>query len=352
MPDENQNPNGEDKFDFDDEVVIDESTASLEEDNENPEKEEKKPESTEGKDDTKGADEGEEEKEEEGTEEEETEETLVGSIQTALGYEFKDESGNAKVYPDTEEGLIEYTKDIKEHLTIEAKKEAINSLPPEVKDFYNHLALGKSKTEYFTNPLLDIQNVKLDKTDLDLSKTIIKTRFTKAGFSNKEADDMVLTLEATGEDAVHTAAERDLAFLREIDTKEKTDRDNAIKANREKQEREAKEEWDNVVKTVKSRNLAGLQIPANEVEPFLAYISNPVKDGKSQNVIDYESEGLDRSLASDYQRFKKYDFSALVKLKVGEAKVQSLKEKFKASQKGGQENRGGDMSSTFDFNDL
>lgn len=343
---ENQNQQGKGEFDFDDEVVLDPNATILEEDNEPVEKGEE----TEGAEEGAGTEEEQEEQEEQEEEEQESE-TLIGSIQTTLGYEFKDESGNPKVYEDTEEGLIEYTKDIQKHLVDEAKKEAVNSLPPEVKDYYNHLALGKSKTEYFNNPLLDIQNVTLD-NDIDLAKQIIKTRFVKSGFSNKEADDMILNLEATGEDALHKKAESDLAFLREIDTKEKTEREASIKAARDRQVLEAQEEWNNVVKIVKSRNLAGLQIPANEVESFLAYISNPVKEGKSQNVLDYESEGLDRSLAADYQRFKKYDLGALVKLKVGEAKVASLKDKFKANTKGGQENRQGGVSNSFDFNEL
>ncbi len=324
MSTENQE---KDKFDFDS-VQLELVDTGLQENNdpieeEEIEKEEEKTE-TETVEETEETESQENEVEEEGS--------VIGIVQKTLGYEILDESGKPKVYEDTEDGVAEYTQDVNKVLEEKYKKLAVESLDPEVRNYHNHLALGKSKADYFSNPLLDIQNAKIDKEDIDLAKQVIKTRFIKGGFSEKDANGMILNIEATGEDAIYERAENDLAFLKDLDNKEKKANEDAIRASREEMVKRQEQEWNTIVSTVKSRNIGGIQIPVTEVDSFINYLSVPVKDGKSQHILDMEKEDTSRDLNYAYQRYKKYDLKSIVKLEVGKEKVKKLSEMFKNSQ--------------------
>lgn len=225
---------------------------------------------------------------------------------------------------DNEEGLVKITDAIIKEKSKKSVQEFLDSNSI-VKDFYNHLLLGGKPNDFN----IDVTNYDIDSKTLPLQQKLsyIDLALTKQGV--KDTSNLIKLYESASPEIVEVELKKALTFLKErqvLDSKEKTAKvQEALIA----EQKEIEQYWNNVNKVVDAGKIANISIPLAEKEGFKKYLSSPVKDGKSQEMLDEETEPIDVSLMVSYLRYKKYDLSKLVTNLANNQKVLSLKERFK-----------------------
>lgn len=269
---------------------------------------------------------------EETTEEVEEEELppLVVEVREKIGLEILDEEGKPKEYEDTTDGLIALISDVIETTRTttleEAKNDFLGNVKPVIKEFYNHVEAGNDPESFFTDPLNDIMNVIINEDDVDTAKKIISLRAkTLSGFDDEETKDLIAGLEASNK--LIERSKKDLGILQQA----KTDNDKAkaeiVKQNIAAQEKAAQEELELVTTTIKNGVINNIEIPLQERESFLKYITVPTKDGRTQAEIDMATGGINNFLRDAFLNYKKGDLKSIVQKEIGKAKVANLRDR-------------------------
>ena len=111
----------------------------------------------------------------------------------------------------------------------------------------------------------------------------------------------------------------------QIDNQQQVDND--LKQKQINAEKEAQAYWSSVINTVKNGKLANINIPLPEREGFLTYLTTPIQNGKSQDILDAEKDTVESDLLMSYLRYKGNDISALAKNIATTNNVQSLRER-------------------------
>ena len=233
--------------------------------------------------------------------------TVIKQLQVLHGYEIKDEAGELVEFPDTVEGIKDYTDKLATAKAQEIlQSEAVTreeTTPDIVKAFEAHVRSGLPTESFFNSPLLNIQNVKLDAKDPSQLKDIIRRDF-----------------ELRGYDAAKQAQQKvNLA------------------AQQEANQNAAQQTNKTIVELVSKGKINDVIIPDKERKQFLDYVTKPVTTTKGQVLtqydIDVEKQDLSTDVLNAYYAFKKYDLSSVVKDKVNKEKATTLTERlFKAQQ--------------------
>lgn len=243
--------------------------------------------------------------------------TIADSIAKALGYEIEN------TYEDTEEGLVEFTKEIAQNIAEDQINELFQQFPL-VQKHLDFVMAGGDSEKFFQayNPNLDYSQYEIDKGDLRTQKAFISEYFKTKGHDDEFIKDMLEDYEDSGKlyDKA-TIAQKQLANL------QREERENLIEEQKRVQAETAQKQqefWEGVANVIdEGKEFAGIRIPEKEKARFFDYISAPInKNGATKRDEDYANAELEVKLAIDYLMFKGFKLNDIISTK---AKTESAK---------------------------
>jgi hypothetical protein len=253
--------------------------------------------------------------------------SVAESIAKALGYEVENE------YADTEEGLIEFTKDIAQNIAEDQLNELFQQFPLVQKHLDFVLAGGDSEKFFQAyNPNLDYSQYEIDQNDSRTQKAFVSEYFKSKGHDEEFIKDMLEDYEDSGK-----LYDKAVIAQKQLATIQSREREQIVEQQkREKQEQEKAQEefWENVASTIdQGKEFAGIRIPEKEKAKFFDYISAPVdKSGKTRRDMDYANSELDVKLAIDYLMYKGMNLQDIITTKAKTESVKSLRDKIQRNE--------------------
>jgi|688.fasta_scaffold45757_2 hypothetical protein len=271
----------------------------------------------------------EDEEDDDESDEEDSEESgsVAESIAKALGYDIEND------YADTEEGLVEFTKDIAQNIAEDQLNELFQQFPLVQKHLDFVLAGGDSEKFFQAyNPNLDYSQYEIDQNDSRTQKAFVSEYFKSKGHDEEFIKDMLEDYEDSGK-----LYDKAVVAQKQLATIQSKEREQIVEQQkREKQEQEKAQEefWENVASTIdQGKEFAGIRIPEKEKAKFFDYISAPVdKSGRTRRDMDYSNSELDVKLAIDYLMYKGMNLQDIITTKAKTESVKSLRDKIQRNE--------------------
>ena len=272
--------------------------------------------------------------------EETTSDISIDSIKAAIGIEITDDNDKPIVFDNTVEGIKSYVDSVIETSKQEHYDTAINTLYqkyPIVKDVINYYVANGNSLEGF-GQVPDRSGIEIDENNEAQQEQIIRTAWSERK-QRGDVNSYINYLKSSG--TLLATAKEELDGLKEADAQYK--RDIEAKAAAEEKERiETLERyWNGVHDIIKSRKIAGYQIPESIVitrdgqklsvtpEDFFNYIYRVDKEGKSAYERDLEAETpdvrRDDEILRAYLKYVGGNYSNLVDMAINEKNVATLK---------------------------
>jgi len=249
--------------------------------------------------------------------------TTVGTVMNALSKNFNVAFKPTYLPEDTEDSLVEVVSKVVSVVESTAVKKYFDS-NPELEAFRKHLLLNGTPDNYKASA------VEYDKIVIkDLSKEAKKAYIVEAAnaIGKPLTTKYLAYLDSLKDEDYNLEVAQNLTVLKEQQDKRQQETSLKLQQQKEAQERETNEYWDNVTNTVKNGKLANINIPIPERDAFLAYLTEPVQNGKSKDMLDAEKDDVAFDLLVSYFRFKNKDISQLARNIASTDKVQSMRER-------------------------
>lgn len=271
----------------------------------------------------------EDQEDDEDFEDEDSEESgsVAESIAKALGYDIEND------YADTEEGLVEFTKDIAQNIAEDQLNELFQQFPLVQKHLDFVLAGGDSEKFFQAyNPNMDYSNYEIDQNDNRTQKAFVSEYFKSKGHDEEFIKDMLEDYEDSGK-----LYDKAIVAQKQLATIQSREREQIVeqqKREKEEQERQQEEFWENVAATIdQGKEFAGIRIPEKEKAKFFDYISAPVdKSGRTRRDMDYSNSDLDVKLAIDYLMYKGMNLQDIITTKAKTESVMNLRDKIQRNE--------------------
>lgn len=253
--------------------------------------------------------------------------SVADSIAKALGYELENE------YADTEEGLVEFTKDIAQNIAEDQLNELFQQFPLVQKHLDFVLAGGDSEKFFQAyNPNLDYSQYEIDQNDSRTQKAFVAEYFKTKGHDEEFIKDMLEDYEDSGK-----LYDKAIVAQKQLATIQNREREQIVeqqKRERQEQERQQTEFWENVAATIdQGKEFAGIRIPEKEKAKFFDYISAPVdKTGRTRRDMDYANSDLDVKLAIDYLMYKGMNLQDIITTKAKTESVKNLRDRIQRNE--------------------
>lgn len=272
--------------------------------------------------------------------EENTSDISIDSIKAAIGIEITDDNDKPIVFDNTIEGIKSYVDSVIETSKQEHYDTAINTLYqkyPIVKDVINYYVANGNSLEGF-GQVPDRSGIEIDENNEAQQEQIIRTAWSERK-QRGDVNSYINYLKSSG--TLLATAKEELDGLKEADAQYKRDIE-AKAAAEEKEKVETLERyWNGVHDIVKSRKIAGYQIPESIVitrngqklsvtpEDFFNYIYRVDREGKSAYERDLEAETpdvrRDDEILRAYLKYVGGNYSNLVDMAINEKNVATLK---------------------------
>ena len=272
--------------------------------------------------------------------EETTSDISIDSIKAAIGIEITDDNDKPIVFDNTVEGIKSYIDSVIETSKQEHYDTAINTLYqkyPIVKDVINYYVANGNSLEGF-GQVPDRSGIEIDENNEAQQEQIIRTAWSERK-QRGDVNSYINYLKSSG--TLLATAKEELDGLKEADAQYKRDIE-AKAAAEEKEKIETLERyWNGVHDIIKSRKIAGYQIPESIVitrdgqklsvtpEDFFNYIYRVDKEGKSAYERDLEAETpdvrRDDEILRAYLKYVGGNYSNLVDMAINEKNVATLK---------------------------
>lgn len=272
--------------------------------------------------------------------EENTSDISIDSIKAAIGIEITDDNDKPIVFDNTVEGIKSYIDSVVETSKQEHYDTAINTLYqkyPIVKDVINYYVANGNSLEGF-GQVPDRSGIEIDENNEAQQEQIIRTAWSERK-QRGDVNSYINYLKSSG--TLLATAKEELDGLKEADAQYKRDIE-AKAAAEEKEKIETLERyWNGVHDIIKSRKIAGYQIPESIVitrdgqklsvtpEDFFNYIYRVDKEGKSAYERDLEAETpdvrRDDEILRAYLKYVGGNYSNLVDMAINEKNVATLK---------------------------
>ena len=272
--------------------------------------------------------------------EETTSDISIDSIKAAIGIEITDDNDKPIVFDNTVEGIKSYVDSVIETSKQEHYDTAINTLYqkyPIVKDVINYYVANGNSLEGF-GQVPDRSGIEIDENNEAQQEQIIRTAWSERK-QRGDVNSYINYLKSSG--TLLATAKEELDGLKEADAQYKRDIE-AKAAAEEKEKIETLERyWNGVYDIIKSRKIAGYQIPESIVitrdgqklsvtpEDFFNYIYRVDKEGKSAYERDLEAETpdvrRDDEILRAYLKYVGGNYSNLVDMAINEKNVATLK---------------------------
>lgn len=266
-------------------------------------------------------------------------ELSIQNIQKALDIVITDEEDKEIEYENTPEGVKAYVEQVIENAREEHYQTAVQTLfekYPFVEDMINYYnANGNSLHGYGEIP--DRSNVEIDENNEAQQEYIIRTAWEEQGRKG-DVNGYIQYLKSTGNLA--TVAKEELDGLKEADKQYREQVRQQAEEAKQAQLEQARQYWNSVHEIVKSRKIAGYNIPESivvnrngtkttaTIEDFYNYIYQVDSKGKSRYTYDLEAENPDTRLHDDilraYLKFTGGDFTNLVDMAINKKEVGKL----------------------------
>lgn len=264
----------------------------------------------------------------------------IDSIKAAIGIEITDDNDKPIVFDNTVEGIKSYVDSVIETSKQEHYDTAINTLYqkyPIVKDVINYYVANGNSLEGF-GQVPDRSGIEIDENNEAQQEQIIRTAWSERK-QRGDVNSYINYLKSSG--TLLATAKEELDGLKEADAQYKRDIE-AKAAAEEKEKIETLERyWNGVHDIIKSRKIAGYQIPESIVitrdgqklsvtpEDFFNYIYRVDKEGKSAYERDLEAETpdvrRDDEILRAYLKYVGGNYSNLVDMAINEKNVATLK---------------------------
>lgn len=272
--------------------------------------------------------------------EENTSDISIDSVKAAIGIEITDDNDKPIVFDNTVEGIKSYVDSVIETSKQEHYDTAINTLYqkyPIVKDVINYYVANGNSLEGF-GQVPDRSGIEIDENNESQQEQIIRTAWSERK-QRGDVNSYINYLKSSG--TLLATAKEELDGLKEADAQYKRNIE-AKAAAEEKEKIETLERyWNGVHDIIKSRKIAGYQIPESIVitrngqklsvtpEDFFNYIYRVDKEGKSAYERDLEAETpdvrRDDEILRAYLKYVGGNYSNLVDMAINEKNVATLK---------------------------
>lgn len=247
----------------------------------------------------------------------------VNQLHALSGYEFADENGNTKVYPETEQGMEELSNDIAE-ISAANFREALFNRYPDLLAVARHLELGNTIDTFIPNA--DYKSLDAKTLSKEDKLNYIKKSFEIKNFEpNRIQKFMTLIQDSNTIDAEFEDAK---ASLQNYEIQVAQHEEQLLAQREQQRQQDTEKHWNtvkNIIDTDKIKHI-NIKDPKDKVA-FYDYVSTAVDNqGNSQAHLDAASQPLEEKLAIDYLRFKKFDFGSIIKQEVQKQRTTNLKD--------------------------
>lgn len=275
-------------------------------------------------------------------------EISIQSIQKALDITITDENDKEIEFENTPEGVKAYVEQVIETSRQEHYETAIESLYekyPFVEDMINYYEANGHSLEGY-NEIPDRSNITIDENNEAQQEYIIRTAW-KEQNRRGNVDSYIQYLKSTGN--LLATAQDELEGLQEAEKQYREELKQKAEEARAANIEQAKAYWNNIHEIVKSREIAGYNIPESivinkdgkkttaTVEDFFKYIYEVDSKGKSRYNYDLEKEDPKTRIHDDILRaFLKFtggSYSNLVDMAINKKEVGRLILKSKDTKK-------------------
>lgn len=268
----------------------------------------------------------------------------INTIQDAIGIQITDDNDKPIEFENSIEGIKSYIDSVIETARDEHYETAINTLYqkyPILNDVLNYYLANGNSLEGF-NEIPDRSGITINDSDEAQQEAIIRTAW-KEQERKGDVESYIQYLKSSG--TLLATAKEELAGLQEADAQYRKEIEE--EAERKENERIKKLEnyWNEVHNVIKSRNIAGYQIPETIVinrdgqkisvtpEDFFNYVYQVDSDGVSayERALAAETpeSRRDDEILRAYLKFVGGNYSNLVSMAINKEKVATLRLKAK-----------------------
>jgi hypothetical protein len=268
----------------------------------------------------------------------------IETIQEAVGVQITDDNNKPVEFENNPEGIKAYIDAVIETAKEEHFETAVNTLYqkyPILNDVLNYYIANGNSLEGF-GEVPDRSGITIDDSNEAQQEAIIRTAWEEQGRKG-DVESYISYLKSSG--TLLATAKEELAGLQEADAQYRKQIEEEAERQETKRLQKLENYWNGVYDVIKSRTIAGYQIPESIIinrngqklsvtpEDFFNYIYRVDKDGKSAYERDLATETpesrRDDEILRAYLKFVGGNYSNLVDMAINKEKVNRLKLKAK-----------------------
>ena len=264
----------------------------------------------------------------------------IDAIREAVGIDITDDDDKLIKFDNTVDGIKAYVDAVIETAREEHYETAINTLYqryPILNDVLNYYIANGNSLEGF-GEIPDRSGITIDDSNEAQQEAIIKAAWTEQGRKG-DVESYIQYLKSSG--ILLATAKEELAGLQEADKQYREQLEAEAERKEQERIRELQEYWNGVHEVVKSRQIAGYQIPENIIinrngqklsvtpEDFFNYLYRVDENGMSAYNRDLAAQSResrrDDEILRAYLMFVGGNYSNLVNMAINKEKVATLK---------------------------
>lgn len=268
----------------------------------------------------------------------------INTIQDAIGIQITDDNDKPIEFENSIEGIKSYINAVVETARDEHYETAINTLYqkyPILNDVLNYYLANGNSLEGF-NEIPDRSGITINDSDEVQQEAIIRTAWKEQGRKG-DVESYLQYLKSSG--TLLATAKEELAGLQEADAQYRKEIEEEAERKENERIKRLEDYWNGVHDVIKSRNIAGYQIPETIVinrdgqkisvtpEDFFNYVYRVDNDGLSayERALAAETpeSRRDDEILRAYLKFVGGNYSNLVSMAINKEKVATLRLKAK-----------------------
>lgn len=268
----------------------------------------------------------------------------INTIQDAIGIQITDDNDKPIEFENSIEGIKSYINAVVETARDEHYETAINTLYqkyPILNDVLNYYLTNGNSLEGF-NEIPDRSGITINDSDEAQQEAIIRTAWKEQGRKG-DVESYLQYLKSSG--TLLATAKEELAALQEADAQYRKEIEEEAERKENERIKRLEDYWNGVHDVIKSRNIAGYQIPETIVinidgqkisvtpEDFFNYVYRVDNDGLSayERALAAETpeSRRDDEILRAYLKFVGGNYSNLVSMAINKEKVATLRLKAK-----------------------
>jgi hypothetical protein len=268
----------------------------------------------------------------------------INTIQDAIGIQITDDNDKPIEFENSIEGIKSYINAVVETARDEHYETAINTLYqkyPILNDVLNYYLANGNSLEGF-NEIPDRSGITINDSDEAQQEAIIRTAWKEQGRKG-DVESYLQYLKSSG--TLLATAKEELAGLQEADAQYRKEIEEEAERKENERIKRLEDYWNGVHDVIKSRNIAGYQIPETIVinrdgqkisvtpEDFFNYVYRVDNDGLSAYERTLAAETpesrRDDEILRAYLKFVGGNYSNLVSMAINKEKVATLRLKAK-----------------------